>query len=146
MYDEFIFQSLLEIFGNDLENFKETIIKQFPNITMKMLEEYKIDKLIINLEKPKRTIKQVIPSKSCRCKARTWGGEASVYYDKKKGKWNYGEQCKKKAIFKKKYCAIHLKQTLRPEGLSHGSINEDPPHDHYLKYKRKYSILHNIVE
>ena len=29
-------------------------------------------------------------------------------------------------------------------GLSHGIVDKDPPHNHYIKYKRIYGILNNI--
>ena len=34
-------------------------------------------------------------------------------------------------------CRIHYKQFITTRGLKHGRFNEDPPHDHYLKYKIK---------
>lgn len=66
-----------------------------------------------------------------KCMARCWGGKDFVKFDSKSNKWFYGYQCNNKKYNNSQYCKIHLKQT----NLTHGRIDQQPPHPHYNKYK-----------
>jgi len=65
-----------------------------------------------------------------RCEGRIWANHKIIYID---NKWQYGEQCKRQKYGKGQYCQVHT------NSLTHGNIHNDPPHNHYEKYKYKYN-------
>ena len=92
----------------------------------------------------KKYVNHYVPSCNYRCIARCWGGEESVKYDPFKKEWSYGTRCKRRRVNKSEFCQTHLKHKNSMEGLRHGIYNLDPPHLHYLKYKRKIEKRYNI--
>ena len=129
----------LQNFSNsdiDLEVLKKRYI---PNIINSLPKKRKLPQNK-NLKKFKIKIKNKTKK---RCTARCWGGPSSVKYNPVTKKWYYGTQCKKNGV-KNNYCLMHYKQTLRSYGLSHGDIKSQPPHQHYLKYKKKIIERFNL--
>ena len=148
MFDDLILKSFINIIQEDYDNFLECIYTKYGVVggfSLEQLKErYHIDKLIIIKEPKKKIIKHKAAIKSLRCKARTWGGKESVKYNRIENKWIYGYQCSRTCIHKQEYCKTHYKQTLTNYGLTHGRIDQEPSHNHYLKYKRVYALLNNI--
>ena len=146
--DEIILECFLETLNSDFNNFLESISNRFGllgNFDKSILiEKYPFDKLIINKKNPNKKIIHRIAPNNYRCSARVWGGKESVYYCPRQKKWVYGNQCSRSCYQNKKYCKTHYNQSISDHGLTHGDFNKDPPHNHYLKYKRTYAILHGI--
>lgn len=57
-----------------------------------------------------------------------------IKYNKKNKKWIYGTQCSRKNVNNSQFCGIHLRQIEKYNSLTHGTILEDPPHNHYDKF------------
>lgn len=148
-YNDLLKQAFIGTIKEDYIKFITSIKDKYPNEIPLSIEElikkYEIKKFISIEPKESRARKtHNVADSAIRCRARVWGGKESVYYDHEKNKWNYGHQCKRCAINNKGLCLTHLKQLDRERGLSHGWVDKDPPHNHYIKYKRIYGILNNI--
>ena len=138
-----IFHFITNAINNDILNLV-TSLHNFSNsdIDLEVFKKRYIPNIIINAPKKRKLHhkfkykKFKIKTKIKRCTARCWGGPSSVKYNPVTKKWYYGTQCKKNSV-KNNYCLMHYKQTLRSYGLSHGDIKSQPPHQHYLKYKKK---------
>lgn len=104
-----------------------------------LYDKYHINNIIINpipksntIKKPSNTIKKQSNTINYNnCTARCWGGKEYVHYDSISNKWLYGYQCTNKKYSKSDYCKLHLNQST----LTHGRIDQEPPHPHYNKYK-----------
>ena len=148
-YNDLLKQAFIDTIKEDYIKFITSIKEKYPNEIQlskdELIKKYEIKKFISIESKESRARKTYhVADSAIRCRARVWGGKESVYYDREKNKWNYGHQCKRCAINDKGLCLTHLKQLDREKGLSHGLIDKDPPHNHYIKYKRIYGILNNI--
>lgn len=102
-----------------------------------LYEKYHINNILIT---PPPTVKpksnNIIKKQSNninynKCMARCWGGKDYVKYDSNLNKWLYGYQCTNQKYTNSPYCKIHLRHTT----LTHGRIDQEPPHPHYNKYK-----------
>ena len=111
----------------------ETLIYRYmPNISVEK-------KVIKKTRNNKKKTKHSIAPSDIRCMARCWGcwtKDKSIEYDAETDTWTYGTQCPRKRTGESDYCGTHYKQSLRPEGISHGRFDEPPPHNHYLKFKK----------
>ena len=148
-YNDLLKQAFIDTIKEDYIKFitslKEKYPDEIPLSINELIKKYTIKKFILLEQKETKEKKmRHIADSAIRCRARVWGGKESVYYDHEKKRWNYGNQCKRCAINNKGFCLTHLKQLDREKGLSHGFIESDPPHNHYIKYKRIYGILNNI--
>lgn len=160
-----IVQSIVDSVKQDHYNFLYTIFHKFGHIgnfsfqdllkqyPFKQINLYKIDS-INSIIQPKI---QIINN---QCMARCWGqGSYKIQFDRENNKWYigsyityypntnkwlYGTQCKRNANNNSQYCGIHLNQ-LNSDSfcLTHGRIDQEPPHPHYDKYRRK--ILMHIA-
>ena len=148
MLNDLILESFINVIKDDYDKFLESIYKKYGNIggftIDELKEKYKLEKLILINKSKKKIIKHKKANQSIRCKARTWGGKESVKFCKKTNKWYYGEQCTRTCYNNHEYCKTHYKQTLTNYGLTHGRIDQEPPHNHYLKYKKVYALLNNL--
>ena len=149
-YNIILKQSFIKIIQDDYNKFIKSIYDKYGKDCRFTIEDvfkkYALKKCIIKGKTIPNKKKHIIAPYNTRCRARTWGGQASVRYNKSNHKWHYGYQCKRNSNKISSYCTIHHKQIKSGNGLTHGSIGKEPPHNHYLKYKRIYSILHGIVE
>jgi hypothetical protein len=124
LYEDYTlyFKQIVKLYGNkynfDLEDLLEKYPFPYTNLKQKLIVTRKREPIIDCL----------------RCMARSWGGRESVYFNEKTQNWNYGNQCKNSKLKNKDYCKIHQKLVIS-KGLTHGRIDEDVPHCHYLKYK-----------
>lgn len=148
-YNDLLKQAFIDTIKEDYIKFITSIKEKYPNeiplSIEELIEKYEIKKFVsIETKDAKSRKTYQVADDAIRCRARVWGGKESVYYDNEKNKWNYGYQCKRCAINNKDLCLTHLKQLDREKGLSHGWVDKDPPHNHYIKYKRIYGILNNI--
>ena len=117
----------------------EFLLKRYsPNISIEKKSVETKKKKIIKFKK-----KNSIPKNEHRCNARCWGGLESVKYDPINKTWSYGKQCVRHKSHGD-YCLTHYKQSISSYGLHQGNIDEEPPHPHYLKYKRKIENKFNI--
>lgn len=125
--------NLLYILHNEYQIDIETLIYRYmPNISL----EKKIEK---QTRKNKKKTKHSVAPNDIRCMARCWGcwtKNKAVIYNEQNKRWTYGTQCPRKRNEHSDYCGTHYKQSLRPNGLSHGRFDKDPPHQHYLKFKK----------
>ena len=156
-HDNFL-ESLVLKYGN-IGNFtKNDLIEQFPFETVDVILEK--EKKTYKARNTDNTQRRQIEKKysNNRCQARCWGGDPKkitynkstktwslgnlVSYNETTKKWTYGFQCKNVVIEEDtQYCGTHLNQINSKWGyLSQGRIDEDPPHPHYEKYKRKLAI------
>ena len=76
----------------------------------------------------KKGTKHSVAEGDSRCCGRIWGGKHTV--KKTENGWVYGIQCSRKKHSCERYCLIHLRS------LTHGDFFQDPPHNHYEKYKQ----------
>lgn len=143
-------------------SFKDLLIKfPFKDINIYQSNSHKPTqnkkKIIINRKKNK------LPTQNHRCMARCWGqGPYKVSFDKTTNiwsvgtyvtfnpttnQWTYGTQCKKHRK-ESQYCYTHLKQfnNFEYSKLTHGRIDQEPPHQHYDKYKRQIMIAKAVYE
>ena len=141
--------------------FKDLLIK-FPFKDINIYQSHnhqtkKKRKVVINRKKNK------LPFQNDRCMARCWGqGPYKVSFDKETNIWSvgtyvtynpstdiwtYGTQCKRHRK-QSQYCATHLKQfnNFEYSKLTHGRIDQYPPHQHYEKYKRQIVMAKAIYE
>ena len=147
--NELLLESLVNILEEDYYKFLKSIYLKYGDLggfTYKdLLQKYPFSKIKILKPKKKIIIKHKVANKEHRCVARVWGGENSVYFNRDISTWNYGHQCTRTfSNNETKLCQIHQHQLDTNMCLTHGTILEDPPHNHYLKYKHSYSIINNI--
>jgi hypothetical protein len=147
--NDFLTQAFLLTISNDYNKFITSLYLKYGennNFTLDDLyKKYPLDKIIFN--SPKKVIisrKHKNATESNRCAARCWGGYESVKYNKSNKTWNFGHRCPRNKSNDKDYCLVHYNQIIKNRELSHGRIDEEPPHNHYRKYQIRYSILHNI--
>ena len=113
-------------------NIETLLYRYMPNISVEK-------KVIKKTRNNKKKTKHSIAPSDIRCMARCWGcwtKDKSIEYDAETDTWTYGTQCPRKRTGESDYCGTHYKQSLRPEGISHGRFDEPPPHNHYLKFKK----------
>jgi hypothetical protein len=154
-HDNFL-ESLVLKYGSLADFTKSDLVEQFP-----------FEKVDVVLEKEKKTYKKRNSNQKCkiekkydnnRCQARCWGGNPKnitynkstkiwsmgnlVSYNENNQEWTYGTQCTNVVLEKDtQYCGTHLNQINSKWGyLSQGRIDEEPPHPHYGKYKKKLAI------
>lgn len=147
--NDLLTQAFLSTICNDYNKFITSLYLKYGknnNFTLdELYNKYPLDKIIF--KSPKKVIisrKHKNAIESNRCNARCWGGCESVKYDESTKKWNFGHRCPRKKSNGKDYCLVHYNQIIKNGDLSHGQIDEEPPHNHYRKYQNRYSILHNI--
>ena len=124
--------SLHKIYQIDL---KTLLYRYMPNISIE-------NKVIKKPRKNKKKTKHRVAPQSQRCMGRCWGcwtKDKAVSYDEESKTWIYGTQCPRQKLIDSDYCGTHHKQSLRPNGLSHGRFDQPPPHMHYLKFKKLIS-------
>ena len=113
-----------------IDNLRESYNDDWIHIHIEKLENKKQKRLIqkVQEEEYKKNVENSIKDED-RCRARIWNDPPLVYYDKENHKWIIGERCKRKSK-DGHLCGIHLKS------LPHGTIDEEPPHNRFEKYKK----------
>ena len=67
-----------------------------------------------------------------------------ISYQPDSNLWTYGTQCKRQSN-NSQYCSIHLRQLNTDySSLTHGRVDQEPPHQHYDKYRRKILMAISI--
>ena len=104
--------------------------------------------------------KITIPNHNNRCVARCWGSGSYkvtkdpdtniwsigsyISYNVSTNKWTYGTRCKRNTN-NSSYCSLHIKQLDKLDSnLTHGRYDQEPPHQHYDKYRRKILMAISI--
>lgn len=145
---EFLF-SIYKKYGH-IGNFTfNQLLEQYP---LRQIQVYKnLDQN--NLDSRSLANSNQSSNKYCNkfCIARIWGhgsmkihNNKNIYsigtiikYNKDNKKWIYGTQCSRKNVNNSQFCGIHLRQIEKYNSLTHGTILEDPPHNHYDKFAIK---------
>jgi hypothetical protein len=114
-----------------LHNLKRTYNENWVEIVLEKVatKKKKYNTIKAQEEQYKTSVENCI-EQDIRCRARTWSDPPLVYYDKESKKWILGEQCKRKHK-RNQLCGIHLRN------LPHGTIDEEPPHKRFDKYKKR---------
>ena len=126
-----IYNLLLSLHNEYQIDLETLIFRYMPNISIEK-------KVVKQTRKNKKKTKHSVAPNEIRCMARCWGcwtKDKAVTFNSENNTWTYGTQCPRKRNNESDYCGTHYKQSLRPNGLSHGRFDEDPPHMHYLKFK-----------
>ena len=140
-----------QVISEDINNLIEYLFYNYKsNYNLSFLKSRYMPNIIIKKKNEKRKKKKFklkkknhVPNIKYRCMARCWGGKKSVKYNPINKKWYYGTLCSRYKSHGN-YCLTHYKQSLTSYGLSHGNFNDEPPHPHYNKYKKKIELLFNI--
>ena len=155
---EFLF-SIYKKYGH-IGNFTfKQLLEQYPLKQIQVYKKLNQNKLDSNsIDNINQSSTKNYNKFSCKfCIARIWGdgsmkihNNKNIYsigtyikYNKNNKKWTYGTQCSRKNINNSQFCGTHLRQIEKYDSLTHGTILEDPPHNHYDKFAIK--ILKHIA-
>ena len=133
----------------------QDLLKEFPFQNINIYQSPS-NKKQFTIKKNKKQHK--IPNN--RCMARCWGSGSYkvshdpttniwsigdyISYQPDSNLWTYGTQCKRQSN-NSQYCSIHLRQLNTDySSLTHGRVDQEPPHQHYDKYRRKILMAISI--